>query len=49
MIAAVFTPLIWAAGFYTAALIVHELWASADKIAAALNFEPIPGSARHGR
>lgn len=49
MIAAVFTPLIWAAGFYAAALAVHELWANLDKIAAALAFEPIPGSARYGR
>jgi hypothetical protein len=47
--AAVFAPPICAAGILACALILRELCDSVDKIVAALNFEPIPGSARHGR
>lgn len=42
MMAAVFTPLIWAAGIYAASLALGELWTARDKIAAALLYEPIP-------
>lgn len=49
MIAAVFTPILWAAGFYAAALALHELWTNIDKIAAALSFQPIPKELHYGR
>lgn len=47
--AAVFAPLIWAAGTFAAAFALHELWTARNKIAAALLFEPIPTEAKHVR